>query len=345
MNERSTGRYGRLIRHLDPMVQEPTRPGRGNRSGRYNVVVFAVISYPPIPLFEVGPLRLSLHGLFAAVGFMAGAWLATRYVRERGYDAEKFQSVLTWALIGALLGARYLTTGAHIGEPGFTFADAINPVGSFSIIGGYAGGIIAAWLRIRQFKLPFLAYGDMAAVGMALGTVVGRIGDLAIVEHLGGTTNFFLGFGVKPGYDLAPQHDVLECASTSQLVDGFCQYPLGTVGDVAGIYHHTGLYDMLGAAVLMGFLMWMYHRSGWRLRYGQMFFTWVAWYGIQRFLIDFTRLSLDVNGDATLGPFTWSQWSGLIAGIGGIAVIWLIGRRGTEMSEDNDVELGATVAA
>jgi phosphatidylglycerol:prolipoprotein diacylglycerol transferase len=295
--------------------------------------VLAVISYPPIPLFEVGPLRLSLHGLFAALGFLAGAWLATRYVRERGYDVEKFQSVLTWALIGALLGARYLTTGAHIGEPGFTFVDAISPVGSFSIIGGYAGGIFAAWLRIRQFKLPFLAYGDMAAVGMALGTVVGRIGDLAIVEHLGGTTDFFLGFGVKPGYDLAPQHDVLECTPASELIDGFC-----------GVYHHTALYDMAGAAVLMVFLMWLY-RSGARLRYGQMFFTWVAWYGIQRFLIDFTRLSLDVNGDATLGPFTWSQWSGLLAGIAGLFVIWLLGRRGTVMSEDNDVELGATVSA
>ena len=265
--------------------------------------MLGVISYPPIPIFEVGPLRLSLHGLFAALGFLGGAWLATRYVRSRGYDVERFSSVLTWALIGALLGARFLTIPAHIGDPGFGFTDAINPVGSFSILGGYAGGIAGAWLRMRRFRMPFLPYGDMASFGMALGTVIGRVGDLAIVEHLGGPSTFFLAFGVKPGHDLAPQHDALECFSA--LANGLC-----------GSYHHTALYDMLGAVVLLGFLGWLY-RSNLQLRYGQLFFTWVAWYGFQRFLIDFTRLSLDVNGDATLGPLTWSQWSGLAAGVGG----------------------------
>ena len=36
------------------------------------------ISYPPIPIWEVGSFRFSLHGVFAALGFMAGAWIATR---------------------------------------------------------------------------------------------------------------------------------------------------------------------------------------------------------------------------------------------------------------------------
>ena len=53
--------------------------------------LLAVISYPPIPLFDVGPLRLSLHGLFAAIGFVAGAYYATRKYGERGFDITKFQ--------------------------------------------------------------------------------------------------------------------------------------------------------------------------------------------------------------------------------------------------------------
>ena len=43
-----------------------------------------------------------------------------------------------------------------------------------------------------------------ARTGLILGTVVGRIGDLAIVEHLGRETSFFLGYEIKPGYDVAP---------------------------------------------------------------------------------------------------------------------------------------------
>ena len=48
---------------------------------------------------------------------------------------------------------------------------------------------------------------DMATPGLAIGAVVGRVGDLAIVEHLGGQTSFFLGYELKPGYDVSPQHD------------------------------------------------------------------------------------------------------------------------------------------
>ena len=52
--------------------------------------MFAAISYPPIPLVDVGPLTLSLHGLFAALGFAAGAWLASRELARRGFDTIKY---------------------------------------------------------------------------------------------------------------------------------------------------------------------------------------------------------------------------------------------------------------
>ena len=98
--------------------------------------VIAVISYPPIPVFELGPLNLSLHGVFAALGFLLGAQLALRRAGRRGYDTVGFQSALTWGLVGAILGARYLTIGAHLDEYSSIW-EALNPVaGSFSIIGG-----------------------------------------------------------------------------------------------------------------------------------------------------------------------------------------------------------------
>jgi hypothetical protein len=40
--------------------------------------VLAAISYPPIPIFELGPRTLSLHGPFAGLGFVAGAFLMLR---------------------------------------------------------------------------------------------------------------------------------------------------------------------------------------------------------------------------------------------------------------------------
>ncbi len=291
--------------------------------------MFAAISYPPIPIFELGPLSLSLHGLFAALGFLAGAFIAIKYLARRGFDTDKYQSVLSWALVGAILGARWLTIPANFADNGFDITQFWTIGGNFSIMGGFAGGILAGTYRMKKVGLAMLPTLDASTPGLVIGTIVGRIGDLAIVEHLGGPTDFFLGFGVKPGYNLAPMHNVLEC-TTPQTADGLC-----------GIYHPTAMYDMLGAIVLFGALFWVYNRSGWKLRYGQVFFGWIVWYGLQRFLIDFARLSLDQGGDATLGPLTWSQWSGLTAAVLAAVIVVMIGRRGELVSAEADARRGA----
>ena len=293
--------------------------------------MLAVISYPPIPIFELGPLSLSLHGLFAALGFLAGAYYAGSVLEKRGFDIVAYQSVLTWGLVGSLLGARWLTIPAEWVANGFDIGELFR-LGNFSIMGGFAGGIgVGAW-RMRMVGLKVWPTLDVSTFGFAIGTIVGRIGDLAIVEHLGGPTDFFMGFGVKPGHNLAPQHTLLECASVQ-------------VGEYCGIYHHTGLYDMLGAMVLLGVLFWIYNRSDTKLHYGQLFVFWLGWYGLQRFLIDFTRLSLDVNGDKTLGVLTWSQWSGLAAAAAGAALFIWFRKANLVVSDENDADFAGASSA
>lgn len=292
--------------------------------------MIAGISYTPIPIFELGPLNLSLHGLFAGVGFVAGAALMVREARRRGFDVDKITSVLTWALVAALLGARFFTVPAHIGDPGYGLGDAFGIAGDYSILGGYAGGILGGALRTRMLGLRIPVTLDMAAAGLALGAVIGRIGDLAIVEHLGSQTDFFLGFSVKPGYDISPQHDLLEC-TVSQAVDGIC-----------GTYHHTALYDMIGAVVLLGAVLWL--RNHWTTRhYGQLFAVWVIWYGLQRFLIDFARLEAAKIGtvaDSVMGPLTGSQWGALGgAAIGVLLLLWW--RRNPVVSAEMDARYQA----
>ena len=291
--------------------------------------MLASISYPPIPIFEVGPIRLSLHGLMAGVGFVVGAILMIREARRRGFDEDKITSVLSWALVGSLLGARYFTVPAHLDEG---ILEALRPFGSFSIMGGFAGGILVGWWRMRKLGLDVAAHMDMASFGLAMGTVIGRIGDLLIVEHLGGRTDFFLGYLVKPGYDLAPQHDMLEvmCAT-----NGLC-----------GPYHHAGLYDMFGAAILLG-VLYLLARRWTTMRYGTLFFVWASWYGFQRFVVDFARNTELPGADATIGPFTWNQMVGLVAGVAALAaVVWIaVGRRSPVVSPEEDVARGAVPAA
>jgi phosphatidylglycerol---prolipoprotein diacylglyceryl transferase len=289
--------------------------------------MLAVISYPPIPIFEIGPFDFSLHGVFAAVGFLAGAWLASRELGKRGFDTQKYQSVLTWGLVGALIGARYLTTPAAIID-GTPLADALNPIsGNFSIMGGFVGGIVAGLIRMRQVGLSIWPTLDVSAFGLALGTVVGRIGDLAIVEHLGRATGVWWGYGIKPGYDVAPQHDSLECVVAEAGSDGLC-----------GVFHHVAAYDMLGAALLLAFL-YLAYRS-FRLHYGQLFGLWVIWYGMQRFVLDSLRQGM---GDAQVGSLTWNQLTGLAAGVGGIALFLYLDKSQPKMSPEGDQARGAAI--
>jgi phosphatidylglycerol:prolipoprotein diacylglycerol transferase len=291
--------------------------------------MLAVISYPPIPIWEIGPFQFSLHGVFAALGFVAGAWLATREMRKRGFDTLKYQSALTWGLIGALIGARYFTAPAQIFAD-VPLSEALNPIrGNFSIMGGFAGGILAGGWRMRQVGLPILPTLDMSAFGLALGTVVGRIGDLAIVEHLGKATTAWWGYGIRPGDDVAPIHDGLECTAATAGADGLC-----------GIYHHVAVYDMIGAAILLGVLYLLYRRV--ELRYGQLFFAWMTWYGVQRFLLDSLRFG---SGDATIGALTWNQLSGLLAGIAGLIALWWLGKNQPVVSEEMDRRLVAAGVA
>lgn len=284
--------------------------------------MFAYISYPPIPIFHIGPLRLSLHGLFAALGFVAGAWIASREIRKRGFDVDKYQSCLTWGLIGSLLGARYFTSPAAI-LAGASLTDALNPfTGNFSILGGFAGGIIGGVIRMRQLRMPVWPILDLSSFGLALGTVVGRLGDLAIVEHLGRATTAPWGYAIKAGYDVAPQHDRLECSGAPDVI--------------CGIYHHVAAYDLIGAAILMGVLYAVYRRF--KLHYGQLFWIWAAWYGVQRFLLDSLRVG---SGDAQVGSMTWNQVSGFSLAAFAIGMLFWFDTRQPLATPENDAKLGA----
>ena len=272
--------------------------------------MIAVISYPPLGPIHLGPIHLSLHGLFIAVGVLAGAWLASRHLARAGGDVDQYQSVLSWALVGALLGARFLTAPAALLDgAGWS---ALSPLsGNFSILGGFTGGILVGLWRIRALGMPVLPTLDISTHGLALGTVIGRLGCLAIVEHLGRPTSLPWGYGLMAGYNVAPAHDSLECTAAQAGANGLC-----------GVYQPVAAYDLIGASLLLVALAVLARRVP--MRTGQLFALWMAWYGLQRFLLDFLRV-----GDASIGPISWNQLSGLAAGSGGIVLYWWLGRHGT----------------
>ena len=243
--------------------------------------VLAVISYDPIVRIHLGPLSISPHGIGIAIGFLIGARFMLPESRKRGIPDEEVYPLFTRAAIGAIIGARVAYVINHFSE-----YDSVLDIlkvweGGISLLGGITGAVLLAVPRMKKRKLSFWKIMDAAAPGVALGIVVGRIGDIVIADHLGKTTDFFLGYrcppvGVEVGSPCVP----------------------GT------IVHQTALYDQILAFVLLLVLLRLRKKvrpSGGHYD-GFLAMVFVAWYACNRIVEDFLREDLRRLG------LTGSQW-------------------------------------
>jgi phosphatidylglycerol:prolipoprotein diacylglycerol transferase len=264
--------------------------------------MLASFSYSPIVHVVLGPLRISPHGVGIAVGFLLGARLMMPAANRKGITEDDVYSLLTRAAIGAVIGARLAYVINHAGD----YTNVIDAFkiwqGGISLLGGFAGAIIAAYPRMRQLRLSFWKVMDAAAPGMALGVIIGRVGDLIVGDHLGKTTSFFLGYRCPP-----------LSVDTASPCTGGAPGP-----NIPGlVVHHTALYDLILTAILL-FVLLRLRRTP---RYdGFLILVFGVAYGAQRILEDFLREDVRHFG------MTGSQWSALVVGL--LCLGWLLfGRR------------------
>ncbi len=250
--------------------------------------MLGAISYDPIVRIHLGPLSVSPHGLFIAIGFMIGARFMLPASRRRGMSDDDIYPLFTRAAIGALVGARVAYVLNHFGDYSSSPLDILFVwQGGISLIGGFLGAIAFAVPRIRKERLSFWKVMDSAAPGMALGVFVGRTGDLIIADHLGKLTSFFLGYRC-PGIDVATGSP---CA------------PTGLVSRTAGaVVHQTALYDQFLALVLLLVLVQLRKRVHFD---GFLILVFGLGYGLARILEDFLR------DDVRRFGLTGSQWAAI----------------------------------
>lgn len=240
--------------------------------------MLAAIGYDPIVHIELGPFSISPHGIGIAVGFLLGARLMVPAAERKGISPDTVYSLLTRAAIGAIVGARVAYVVNHASEYD-SVLDALKIwQGGISLLGGFAGAILFALPEMRKRKLSFWKVMDAAAPGMALGVIVGRIGDLIVGDHLGKPTDFFLGYKCPPAN--------VDTASPC-------------LGDIV---HQTALYDLILTVGLLALLLRLRRTPRWD---GFLIFAFATYYGIGRVIEDFLREDVRRLG------LTGSQWSAL----------------------------------
>ena len=257
-----------------------------------------------------GDFAISPHGIGIAVGYLAGSWVMFHEAPKRGISEEKVGSLVLWALVGAIVGARAFYVLGHFSEfDGITDMLAVYR-GGLSLIGGIFGAVIFGYPIMRKNGLSFLTVMDSAAIGLALGIVIGRVGDLIIGDHLGKPTSWLLAFqyhgGEPAGYSCTVVPEV--CRATlwgghTQMITRQMATLVGPgaapVGQGIGV-HQTALYDLLTTMFLVLTLVFLNRRAR---RPGVLIMTFALWYGTVRVITDFLRV------DKTWFGMTGSQWA------------------------------------
>jgi phosphatidylglycerol:prolipoprotein diacylglycerol transferase len=290
----------------------------------------ASIGWPVLDRIRFGDnIAVSPHGIGIALGFLLGSVWVLKDCPRRGIREDHMSSMLFWALIGTIVGARLFYVIAHFSEfNGIGDMLAIYK-GGISLLGGIAGAVAFAYPIMRRHGYRLFQVMDNAGIGLALGVFVGRIGDLVIGDHLGKPTSWALAFAYKggqlSGFDctskpgtcfetLLQGQQTLTITKTSATLLG----PSGEVlGQGVGV-HQTALYDFFSAGILLLFLLIVMNRKP--RREGVMIMTWAIWYGSTRIVTDFLRV------DKRFFGLTGSQWTSIAVAVASAItlIVWAI---------------------
>lgn len=246
------------------------------------------LAWKIIPRIHLGPLAISPHGIGIAVGYLAGAQLMVRRARKYGGPPETdIWNALFYALLGAIVGARLGYVFGHFSQVTDGGHDLLGVFkvyqGGISLIGGITGAILAALPYMLKRKMGFWRTMDLAAPGLALGIVIGRIGDLVIGDHLGKPTTFAFGWrclgemGGPPPISASVYRAALERGNPPSL------------GCYGLTLHETALYDFVSTIFLLALLLWLGRKARER-RPGFMILVFTIWYGTMRVVTDFLRV-------------------------------------------------------
>ncbi|MEZ4553450.1 MAG: prolipoprotein diacylglyceryl transferase [Dehalococcoidia bacterium] len=249
----------------------------------------------------IGGFLLTWHGLFTAIGILAGVQLSLRMARVVRYDPDQAYTLALVGVPSGIVGARALFVAEHWDFYGSNVGEIfkINE-GGISVWGAVLGGIVGAVLFALWKKYPIARGLDIAAFGAILGMAIGRLGDLVNGEHLARATN--LPWGVVYTHPDSP-------AFTHSLQ--------------VGAHHPATTYEMLADLLILGLLFYALLRV-FRDRPGLTFFVFLVGYAVMRFFVTYLR----VDSEEVLGtPLRTPQFVSLLVILASIPAIWYFAKQ------------------
>ncbi|QWV98983.1 prolipoprotein diacylglyceryl transferase [Geomonas nitrogeniifigens] len=250
------------------------------------------------PVFlRLGPLEFRWYGLMYICGFVASYFIILSGVRRKGLPLNKDQvaDLIFTVAVGVILGGRlgyilFYNFSYYLSHPLKLFAVW---EGGMSFHGGLIGALLASLYFIRKFKLRFYPLADIGFLAAPVGLGFGRIGNFINGELYGRVTDVPWGIVFPTGGPL-PRHP-------SQLYEAFLEGPL----------MFLILYQLSKRVHRDGVVVW----------------SFIALYGLFRFLVEFVRQPDEQIG-FLLGGFSMGQMLSLPMFLLGAAMVCYRCRRG-----------------
>jgi len=148
-----------------------------------------MIPYKTFPTIDLGFFSIYTWGLFVAIGFLVGIFLALREARKRKIDTKIIYDLSFYMILGGIIGGRIGYILSHLNE----FADFFEVFrvwhGGMSFFGGFVFATLFSYIYTKRHKSNFWKYADIFAVPLVIGHAVARIGCYLTGQHLGSVTN------------------------------------------------------------------------------------------------------------------------------------------------------------
>jgi phosphatidylglycerol:prolipoprotein diacylglycerol transferase len=256
-----------------------------------------MVQLPMYPeLFSIGPFTIHTFGLMMALGFVAAAISAYFEFKRKGMNPEHVYWLTLAAAFGGLMGSKIHYLLLHMDEMrADPLATAFSGAG-LVWYGGLIGGLLAAVIVCRLYKISIPMVLDAGAPAIAIGYAFGRMGCFLNGDDYG-----------RPS-----------------TLPWAMQFPDGSPPTPPGVsVQPTQLYESFSALLIFAILMYLRPRltSNWA-----MFCAFLVMAGIERFLVEFVRYHGEFAGiprEGQLQQQLLALGTAIVAGI----VLYRIQRR------------------
>ena len=219
---------------------------------------------------------IAYYGITIAIAMIVGISIALHEAKRTGQNHDTYLDLLMLTMLTSVVGARIY----YVIFSWDNYKDNLGEIlnirnGGLAIYGGIIAGVITVFVYSKITKMKFLQIADTVCMGLAAGQIIGRWGNFFNREAFGEYTNNLLAMQLPVS---AVRKNEITSAMWNHVV---------TIGGVEYIQvHPTFLYEGLWNFMVLLFLFWFRKRKKFE---GELFFCYLAGYGVGRFWIESLR--------------------------------------------------------